>query len=64
LATSSSDPSSVSDIKDLGRVLQPIEVSRNLLDDVAFASGRKANHDNDKLCPNIALGYSSVRGDF
>jgi hypothetical protein len=60
LTTSSSDSPSIPHVEDLCGMLQPIEVSGNFLDDVAFASGRKADHDDDKLCPNIALGYSSV----
>lgn len=61
VGTAGCDTSSLSDIEDLCVVLQPVQVSGQLLCDVTLASGGQANHDDDQLGAHIALCNASIR---
>jgi len=64
LALASSHSPSISDIEDSGGMLQPIQVSRDLLDNVTLASCREADHDDDQLGTDISLGYATIGRDL
>lgn len=59
-AAASCDATTLTDVEDLGVVLQPVQVAGHLLGDVALAPCGEADHDDDELGPNISLRDPTV----
>jgi len=55
MALPANDTPSVANVEDASWVLQPIQVSCNLLHNIALPSGGQAHHDNDQLCAYISF---------
>ena len=59
-----SHTTTLSNVKDLGVMLQPVEVSRQFLSHITLSSGRKADHDDDEFGSEIPLRDASIGGDL
>lgn len=54
----------LANVEDFRIVLKPVQVSSQFLGDITLATSRKADHDNDQLCTDIALGNAAVGRDL
>ena len=59
-----SHTTTLSNVEDLGIMLQPVEVSRQFLCHITLSSGRKTNHDDDELGSEIPLRDASIGRDL
>lgn len=57
-------PATLTNVEDLGIVLQPIQVTGQFLGHVALPPSGEANHDDNQLGTNISLSNTAIGGDF